>query len=84
MEKLTELLSSFSDYIVYGILGLEKSGLLASALHYFIATFILISILVVVVTYVMGIVTSYLPMDKIRMYLERNKKSGLGNILAAF
>ncbi|WP_040280030.1 permease [Psychroserpens damuponensis] len=83
MEKLTELLSNFSGYIVYEILGLEQSGLLASALHYFITTFILISILVVVVTYVMGIVTSYLPMDKIRLYLERHKKSGLGNILAS-
>jgi len=83
MEKLTEYLSNFSDYIVYGILGLEKSGLFASALQYFISTFILISLLVVLVTYVMGIITSYLPMDKIRVYLQRNKKSGIGNILAS-
>lgn len=83
MEKLTEYLSNFSDYIVYGILGLEKSGLFASALQYFISTFILISLLVVLVTYVMGMITSYLPMDKIRVYLERNKKSGIGNILAS-
>ena len=83
MEKLTELLSSFSDYIVFELLGLDQSGLFATALQYFIATFILIAFLVVIVTYVMGIITSYLPMDKIRDYLERNKKSGLGNILAS-
>lgn len=83
MEKLTELLSSFSDYIVFELLGLDQSGLFATALQYFIATFILIAFLVVIVTYVMGFITSYLPMDKIRDYLERNKKSGLGNILAS-
>lgn len=83
MDKLTELLSGFSDYIVFGLLGLDPSGLFATALQYFIATFILIALLVVIVTYVMGVITSYLPMDKIRNYLERNKKLGLGNILAS-
>lgn len=84
MEKLTALLSHFSDYIVYTLLGLDKSALLAAALHYFITTFILIALLVVIVTYIMGFITNYLPMDKIRNYLERNRKSGLGNILASF
>lgn len=83
METLENLLSKFADLIVYQLLDLEKTGLFATALHYFISTFILISILVVLVTYVMGIVTSYLPMEKIRNYLVRNKKSGLGNILAS-
>lgn len=83
MEKLTELLSSLSDYIVFGLLNLEKSGLFTSALQYFIATFILISLLVILVTYIMGVITSYLPMDSIRDYLDRNKESGVGNILAS-
>lgn len=83
METIENLLSRFSSLIVYDLLGLEKAGLFATALHYFISTFILISILVVVVTYVMGLVTNYLPMDKIRNHLERNKKSGLGNVLAS-
>lgn len=83
MKTLENLLSRFADLIVYQLLELEKTGLFATALHYFISTFILISILVVLVTYVMGVVTSYLPMEKIKNYLERNKKSGLGNILAS-
>ena len=83
METIENLLSRLSNLIVYDLLGLEKAGLFATALHYFITTFILISVLVIVVTYVMGFVTNYLPMDKIRNYLERNKKSGLGNVLAS-
>ena len=83
MEALTNALSNLADYIVLGLLGLEKSGLFATALHYFITTFILISVLVILVTYIMGIITNYLPMDKVRVYLEKNKKSGLGNIFAS-
>lgn len=83
METIENLLSKFSDLIVYQLLVLEQTGLFATALHYFISTFILISILVILVTYVMGIITNYLPMDRIRNYLERNKKSGLGNVLAS-
>lgn len=83
MEKLTQLLSGISDYLVYDLLGLSETALFSNALHYFIIAFTEIVILVVVVTYLMGIVTSYLPMDKIRVYLEKNKKSGLGNIFAS-
>ncbi|MCC4227142.1 permease [Zunongwangia profunda] len=83
METLENLLSKFADLIVYQLLNLEKAGLFTTALHYFISTFILISILVILVTYIMGVATNYMPMDKIRIYLERRKKSGLGNVLAA-
>ncbi|MDZ7807469.1 MAG: permease [Gracilimonas sp.] len=83
MEQLTNLFSSFADYIVYNLLELEKAGLFSTALQYFITTFILISVLVILVTYIMGIVTSYLPMDKIRKYLEKHKTTGLGNIMAS-
>ena len=83
MERFTELLSKVADYLVYDLLGLVEQSLFGNALHYFIIGFTEIIILVIIVTYFMGIVTSYLPMDRIRLYLERNKKSGLGNFLAA-
>ncbi|WP_299105676.1 permease [uncultured Tenacibaculum sp.] len=83
MKKLTEFLSTIADYLVYDLLGLEKAELFSNALHYFIIGFTEIVILVILVTYVMGIVTSYLPMNTIRLYLDKNKKSGLGNVLAS-
>lgn len=83
MEKLTQLLSSIADYLVYDLFGLAETSLFSNALHYFLIGFTEIVILVILVTYLMGIVTSYLPMDKIRVYLEKNKKSGLGNIFAS-
>lgn len=83
MEKLTQFLSKIADYLVYDLLGLIETDVFASALHYFIIGFTEIVILIIVVTYLMGIVTSYLPMDKIRSYLERHKKTGLGNLMAS-
>jgi len=82
METLTQFLSSIADYLVYNLFGLEEASLFSNALHYFIIGFTQIVILVILVTYLMGVITSYLPMDKIRMYLEKNKKSGLGNVFA--
>ncbi|WP_412983774.1 permease [Pontimicrobium sp. IMCC45349] len=83
MGNLTQLLSSIADYLVYDIFGIGQDTVFAHALHYFIIGFTEIVLLVILVTYLMGIVTSYLPMDKIRVYLERNKKSGVGNIFAS-
>lgn len=83
MEKLTQFLSRIADYLVYDLFGITQESVFGNALHYFFIGFTEIVILVILVTYLMGIVTSYLPMDKIRVYLERNKKSGLGNIMAS-
>lgn len=83
MEKLTYLLSKIADYFVYDLFNLSETGLFSNALHYFIIGFTEIVILVIMITYLMGIITSYLPMEKIRRYLEKNKKSGIGNILAS-
>lgn len=83
MENLTQLLSKIADYLVYDLFGLAEKTLLSNALHYFLIGFTEIIVLVILVTYLMGVVTSYLPMDKIRVYLEKNKKSGIGNILAS-
>jgi uncharacterized membrane protein YraQ (UPF0718 family) len=83
MEKLTNFLSGIADYLVYDLMNIGNDSLLGSALHYFMIGFTEIVLLVIAVTYIMGIVTSYLPMDKIRLYLERHKKSGFGNVLAS-
>ena len=83
MKQLNSFLSTIADYLVYDLFGLAKDEVFSEALHYFLIGFTEIVILVILVTYVMGIVTSYLPMQKIRLYLERNKKSGIGNVLAS-
>lgn len=83
MNTLTNLLTRLADYLVYELSGISNTDTFGVALHYFIIAFSTISMLVILVTYVMGAVTAYLPMEKIRDYLERNKKSGFGNVMAS-
>ncbi|OOV25852.1 hypothetical protein BXU11_14390 [Flavobacterium sp. LM5] len=83
METLSQLLTYLADFLVYNCLGLSGTDKFGAALHYFIITFSEISILVLLVTYLMGIVTNYLPLDSIRIYLEKNKKTGIGNLAAS-
>ena len=83
METLVNILTSFADLVVYDWFNLAVDSTFGSALHYFIIGFIEISILVVFVTYLMGFVSSYLPMDKIRVFLEKHRSSGLGNLMAS-
>jgi len=83
MEKLTQFLSRIADYLVYDLLELTPTSLFSNALHFFLIGFTEIVILVILITYLMGIITSYLPMDKVRVYLEKNKKSGIANVMAS-
>ena len=83
MGKLNELLSWLADYLVYDLLGMSHNEVFAMSLHYFIIGFTEIVLLIILITYLMGIVTSYLNMDKIRQFLEKHKKSGLGYVIAS-
>ncbi len=83
MKHLSNLLTWLADLLVYDLLGFTKGDQITEVLHYFIIGFSEILILIVLITYLMGIVTNYLNMNKIRHFLNRNKKSGFGNFLAA-
>ena len=48
MEKLTQLLSSIADYLVYDLFGLAETSLFSNALHYFLIGFTEIVILLLV------------------------------------
>ena len=78
-----DLLNRPSEYLVYNILNLEEGARLAEALLYFIPGFIMLSILLTVVVYLMTAITGYLSFEKIRNYLDRHKESGLGNVMAS-
>lgn len=77
MGQLNELLTTVADYLVYGLFGMEHEAVFAKSLHYFIIGFSEIVILIILITYLMGIVTSYLNMDKIRQFLEKRKNQEL-------
>ncbi|MFA5032969.1 MAG: permease [bacterium] len=72
----------FANWITYGILSLKAKTLLAEAINFFIFDTIKIFILLSVIIFVVSIIRSFLPPEKIRNILARKNKY-VGNVLAA-
>ncbi|WP_254712963.1 permease [Polaribacter sp. NJDZ03] len=62
---------------------MSKEQHIAEALNFFIFDTIKILILLFVIIFLMGIVNSYFPIDKVKNYLSRNKLYGLEYLMAS-
>jgi uncharacterized membrane protein YraQ (UPF0718 family) len=78
-----ELLQNIADGIVFNLLALNADSHLAEALNFFIYDSLKIFLLLFVVIFLMGIVNSYFPVEKVRNYLSRNKLYGFEYLLAS-
>lgn len=76
-------IQNLSDYLVYELIGLAKESHLASAFNFFIYDTIKILILLFLITFLMGIINSYFPIERIRNFLSRHKLYGLEYFLAS-
>lgn len=76
-------LQNITDWLVYDTFGLSSEAHLAQALNFFIYDSIKILILLFVIIFLMGIVNSYFPVEKVRNYLSRNKLYGLEYLMAS-
>ncbi len=72
----------FSDWTTYVVFGILPKTLLASAINFFIFESIKIFILLGLIVFIVSIIRSYLPPEKIRAILSRKNKY-VGNILAS-
>ncbi len=71
-----------ADWLTYAVFGIVRETLLASAVNFFIFDTIKILLLLFVIIFVVSIIRSFLPPEKIRNILSHEKKY-VGNILAA-
>jgi len=76
-------LQNFSDWLIYSFFDIAQGSKLGDALNFFVYDTIKILILLFLITFIMGIVNSYFPVDKIRNYLSRNKLFGLEYLFAS-
>jgi uncharacterized membrane protein YraQ (UPF0718 family) len=72
----------FADWVTYSIFELKAKTLLAEAINFFIYDTIKIFILLLTIIFIVSIIRSFLPPEKIRNILSRKNKY-LGNFLAA-
>jgi uncharacterized membrane protein YraQ (UPF0718 family) len=78
-----DLIQSFADWLIYAILDLAPDGHLAATLNFFIYETIKIFVLLFMIIFLMGIINSYFPVDRLRNFLSRNKLYGLEHLLAS-
>ncbi|HWI93222.1 MAG TPA: permease [Flavisolibacter sp.] len=76
-------LQSFADWLIYSVFNISPKTHLGEALNFFVLDTIKIFLLLFVVTIIMGIVNSYFPVDRIRIFLSRNKLYGLEYLFAS-
>jgi len=72
-----------ADWLVYDVFNLKQGMHLAEALNFFIYDTIKILILLFIIIFLMGIVNSYFPIDKVKNYLSRNKLYGFEYLMAS-
>lgn len=70
------------DWLTYGILKLDPASRLGQSINYFVYDSVKIIILLFLMIFVMGIIRTYLPQERIRKYLE-GRRWGSGNIMAS-
>jgi uncharacterized membrane protein YraQ (UPF0718 family) len=80
--KERAMLKTFADWLTYSVFSIAPDTLLAGAVDFFVYDTIKIFLLLIVIIYVISIIRSFLPPEKIRAILSHEKKY-LGNVLAA-
>jgi len=75
---------SFADWLIYSVFGIEIHSKTGDALNFFVYDTIKIFILLAGVTFLMGILNSYFPIDRVRAFLTKRKWYGLDYFVASF
>jgi uncharacterized protein len=76
------MLKTFADWLTYKLFSLAPETLLGGSVNFFIYDTIKIFLLLIVIIFAISLVRSFLPPEKIRNILSREKKY-VGNVLAA-
>lgn len=73
----------FADWLIYSIIGIQQGTHLGDALNFFVYDTIKILFLLFLITFLMGIVNAYFPVERIRNYLSRHKLYGGEYLIAS-
>jgi len=72
-----------ADWLVFDVLKMKTESHMAEAFNFFIYDTVKILILLFFVIFLMGIVNSYFPIDKVRNFLSRKKLYGFEYLMAS-
>lgn len=77
------MIQGFADWLVYGIFGIDAATPLGVAVNFFFYDTIKIIILLFSISFGMGVINAYFPIERLRNYLTTHKLYGLDYFLAA-
>ena len=77
------MIQQFADWLVYGIFGMDATTPLGTAVNFFFYDSIKIVVLLFSISFVMGIINAYFPIERLRQYLATHKLYGLDYFMAA-
>ena len=75
-------LQKLADWFTYQVFGIAQNSLLGGSINFFIFDTLKIFILLLVIIYIVSIIRTYLPPEKIRSILSHKNKY-IGNVLAS-
>lgn len=64
------MFEAFADLLVYHALGLDASGKLAAALHFFVMDTVKIFVLLILIIYAMGLLRAFLSPERVREFVR--------------
>lgn len=76
-------LRAVADWLTYGLFSLQRGTGLAGSVNFFIYDSLKIVLLLLAINYVMAIIRYYLPIEKIRDFLQSRRWFGFDHVLAA-
>ncbi|OGI23517.1 MAG: hypothetical protein A2287_05305 [Candidatus Melainabacteria bacterium RIFOXYA12_FULL_32_12] len=82
MVDIFKPLETLADFVVYNIFKLSPNTNIAESLHFFIYDTLKIFILILVISFIIGLIKSFFTPEKTRTFLS-GKHTGIGNFLAA-
>ena len=72
-----------ADWLIYSVFGIGAETHLGTALNFFVYDTLKILLLLFVIVFLMGIVNTYFPIEKLKNYLNRKKLYGLEYFFAS-
>ena len=77
------MIQDFTDWLVYGVFGMNADTHMGAAVNFFFYDTIKILILLFLISVLMGVVNAYFPIEKLRTFLSKRKLYGFQYFFAA-
>lgn len=77
------MIHEFASWLVYSLIGLDPASHWGQSVHFFAYDTIKITLLLLAMTFLMGVLNSYMPVEKVRAWLASRKWYGADHLLAA-